>query len=138
MLTDLVATIPLPADRLMARYWPGPLTLVFAAKASVPTGLTAGSASIGARISSHETAQALVAMLGKPITCPSANPAGKQPPTRLEEARAFFGDEVDLYLDGGSLPGEPPSTIVDVRDGLRLLRAGAIDFDELCESVQQQ
>ena len=136
MLSDLVSVIPAPADHLMASFWPGPLTLVFAARPTVPAALTAGAGSIGARISSHPAAQALVAKLGKPVTAPSANPAGARPPIRVEDARAYFGDQVDLYLDDGPLAGEPPSTIVDVRDGLRLLRAGAIDFDAIRRSAE--
>jgi L-threonylcarbamoyladenylate synthase len=137
MLSELVSTIPPQADDLMQRFWPGPLTLVFTAKASLPLELTAGSGSIGTRVSSHPTAHALVAALARPLTAPSANPAGEEPPMGIEQARAYFGDQVDLYLDGGTLPGEPPSTIVDVRDGLRLLRAGAIDFDDVRDSVRQ-
>lgn len=138
MLADLVEAIPAVADQLMQRFWPGPLTLVLAAKVSVPEGLTAGTASIGVRISSHPVAQALVTALGKPLTTPSANPAGERPPTRIEHARDYFGKEVGLYLDAGVLPGEPPSTIVDVRDGLRLVRAGAIDFEDVRDSAQQR
>lgn len=137
MLADLVAEIPPQADDLMRRFWPGPLTLVFAAHAGLPEALTGGSGSIGARVSSHPTAQALAQNLERPLTAPSANPAGATPPVRVEEARTYFGDQVDFYVDGGVLPGEPPSTIVDVRDGLRLLRAGAIDFDDVRASVRQ-
>ncbi len=138
MLSDLVSAIPLHAEELMRRFWPGPLTLVFAAQSDLPPQLTAGSESIGARVSSHPIAQALVEALGKPLTAPSANPAGEMPPIRVEQARAYFGDQVDLYLDAGTLPGEPPSTLVDVRDGLRLLRAGAIAFDNIRDGSQRQ
>lgn len=137
MLMDIVADIPPSATALIDRFWPGPLTLVFTSKANLPAGLTGGSRSIGARVSSHPIAQALVAALAKPLTAPSANPAGAKPPTDVDEARAYFGDDVDFYLDGGSLAGEPASTIVDVRDGLRLLRAGAIDFEDVRGSAQQ-
>lgn len=136
MLAELVTEIPAQAESLMDRFWPGPLTLVFAARADLPAGLTANTQSIGARVSSHSIAQALVAALGRPLTAPSANPGGSTPPTRVDEAQAYFGDRVDLYLDAGPLPGEPPSTIVDVRDGLRLLRSGAIDFKDVRRGAQ--
>jgi L-threonylcarbamoyladenylate synthase len=134
MLDELVESVPDAAAGLIERYWPGPLTLVFAARGDLGVALTAGSGSIGVRISSHPVAQALVATLGRPLTSPSANPAGAAPPQRIEVAHAYFGDAVDCYLDAGPLPGEPPSTVVDVRDGLRLLRAGAIDFETLAGS----
>lgn len=131
MLEGLVESVPAAAIDLMQRYWPGPLTLVFAARREVSAALTADSGSIGVRISSHPMAQALIETLGRPVTAPSANPAGKTPPRRIEEAEAHFGAAVDFYLDAGPLPGEPASTVVDVRHGLRLLRAGAIDFETL-------
>jgi L-threonylcarbamoyladenylate synthase len=131
MLAEVAAAVPAAAERLIERFWPGPLTLVFSARPDLPAGLTAGSGSIGVRVSSDATAQALVAALGRPLTAPSANPAGMTPPRRIDEARAYFGTSVDLYLDGGTLPGEPASTVVDVRGGFRLLRAGAIDFADV-------
>jgi len=131
MLDGLATDVSAEAEKLIERFWPGPLTLVFAARADLPLGLTAGSGTIGARVSSHPTAHALTRALGSPLTAPSANPAGMRPPMRIEEARAYFGEAVDFYLDDGPLPGEPASTVVDVRDGLRLLRAGAIDFEEI-------
>jgi L-threonylcarbamoyladenylate synthase len=137
MLDDLATDISTEAEGLMQRFWPGPLTLVFAARPGVPVGLTGGSGTIGARISSHPTARALTKALAGPLTAPSANPAGMKPPVRIEEARAYFGDTVDFYLDDGPLPGEPASTVVDVRGGLRLLRAGAIDFEDVRGAVRQ-
>ncbi|MBI3784240.1 MAG: threonylcarbamoyl-AMP synthase [Deltaproteobacteria bacterium] len=126
MLSLLVADIPPLARRLMQRFWPGPLTIVFAASASVPEALSGGSGGIGVRVSSHPVATALVRALGKPLTTPSANPAGQPPPVTIAEARGYFGKGVDEYLDGGRLPGEPASTVVDVRQGLRVVREGAV------------
>lgn len=131
MLGELAESVPAEAAQLIERHWPGPLTLVFAARPRVPAALTGGSGGIGVRISSHPVARALVTALGRPLTSPSANPAGKPPPRGVEEAAAYFGAAVDFYLDGGPLPGEPASTVVDVRNGLRLLRAGAVGFESL-------
>jgi L-threonylcarbamoyladenylate synthase len=135
MLNRLVEAIPTKARVLIDRFWPGPLTMVFAARPGLPAALTAGTGSIAARVSSHPTAQALVAALGRPLTSPSANPAGQPPPKRIADARAYFGERVDCYLDAGALPGEPASTVVDVRGDLRLVRPGAIDF-EILQNVQ--
>ena len=73
LLTD---NIPEEAKRLMAEFWPGPLTLVFMASPSVNPRLTAGTGKIGVRISSNPIAQALAAGLGRPITATSANLSG--------------------------------------------------------------
>jgi len=126
MLRDLVTDVPALAQTLIRRFWPGPLTLVLPARPSVSASLTGDSDGIGVRLSSHAIATAVVRALGRPITTPSANPAGMAPPTTIDAARVYFGAQVDGYLDGGSLPAEPASTVIDVRDGWTLIRAGAI------------
>ena len=129
MLEDLVEEVSERAAELMRRFWPGPLTIVLRARTSVSRVLTGGSDGIGVRVSSHPTATGLVRALGRPVTAPSANPARMRPPTRVDEARAYFGTQVDFYLDAGTLPGEPASTVVDARDDVRVIRDGAVPAD---------
>jgi len=127
MLEQIVAAVPVAAARLIDEFWPGPLTLAFPAKGGVSAVLTGGSGTVAARISSHPIAQALVERLGKPLTSPSANPAGAPPPLEIETARAYFGAAVDTYLDGGALPGGSASTVVDCStESPRLVREGRI------------
>ncbi len=136
MLDQLAAEVPAPARALMRRFWPGPLIIVLRARDTVSPLLTGGGG-IGVRISSHPLATALVCALSHPVTAPSANPAGLPPPRRLDEARAYFGHRVDYYLDGGPLPGEPASTVVDAREGLTVLRHGAIAAEDLRTTVRR-
>jgi L-threonylcarbamoyladenylate synthase len=131
MLREIADEVSGGADALMRRFWPGPLTIVLRARPTVSEVLTAGSGGIGVRVSSHPLAAELVRRLGRPVTAPSANPAGRRPPACVEDARAYFGARVDDYLAGGRLPGEPPSTVVDMRDDLRIIRAGAVSADAL-------
>jgi len=127
MAERVVADLPPRARELMARHWPGALTLVLRARADVPREVTAGSGTVGVRLSAHPLARALVSALGEPITAPSANPSGLAPPTTAAEVAAYFGDRVALVLDGGATPGGEPSTVVDVtRDPPRVVRAGAV------------
>lgn len=127
MLTTLVRELSRDAIRLMEGFWPGPLTLVLPARKSVAASLTGGTGTIGVRCSSHSTAAGLVAGLGRPVTTPSANPAGAEPPVTVRQARAYFGDGVEYYVDGGTLPGGKGSTIVRLdADGLRVIREGVI------------
>ena len=88
VLVDSVAMVeriagPLSAEarRLMARHWPGALTLVLKATAGVPDAITAGTGTIGVRLSSHPVALGLVRLLGAPVTAPSANRSDAPPPT---------------------------------------------------------
>jgi len=126
MAEAVAVAIPPEVRRLAARFWPGPLTLVLPARDRLPPPLTAGSGTIGVRVPGHPVAAALVAGLGRPVTAPSANPPGRPPARRVHEARAYFGDGVAAYLDGGELPGGA-STVAAVDAGrVRVLRAGPV------------
>jgi L-threonylcarbamoyladenylate synthase len=126
MAETIAAEVPEGARRLAARFWPGPLTLVLRARPGLSAALTAGSGTIGVRAPGHPTAAAIVDGLGGPVTAPSANPPGAAPPRRLDEARAYFGDGVDVYVDGGELQGGA-STVASVDgDEVRVLRAGVV------------
>lgn len=126
MLAGLARPLSDTARRLVEHFWPGPLTLVLDAEDGIHPALTAGTGTVGVRISSCPIATGIVRAVGVPLTAPSANPAGAPPPRRLAEVWGYFGDHIDFYVDGGDLPGEPASTVVDVRDGMRILREGAI------------
>jgi L-threonylcarbamoyladenylate synthase len=126
MLGDLVSDISPAAAVLMRHFWPGPLTIVLTARPGLSEVLTAGTGTIGIRLSSHPTATALVRACGRPITASSANPAGMPPPHEVEAAKRYFGTQVDAYVDGGVLHGVPPSTVVDARGRVAIVRAGAV------------
>ena len=127
MTERLATTISPRARALMARHWPGALTLVLPARPEIPPEVTAGTGTIGVRLSAHPVARALVTALGGPITAPSANPSDRPPPTSAAEVVAYFGDALPLILDGGATAGGGPSTVLDVTvDPPRVIRAGAI------------
>jgi L-threonylcarbamoyladenylate synthase len=127
MVERLVVEVPARARELMARHWPGALTLVLRAGAEVPREVTAGSGTVGVRLSALPLARALVSALGEPITAPSANPSGLAAPTTAAEVARYFEHGVALVLDGGRTPGGQPSTVVDVtREPPRVVRAGAV------------
>jgi L-threonylcarbamoyladenylate synthase len=136
MAESLAAEIPEAARRLAARFWPGPLTLVLRARAGLAPPLTAGTGTIGVRVPGHAVAAALLAGLGGPVTAPSANPPGAEAPRRVEDARAYFGDRVAVYLDGGALPGGA-STVAAVDGGeVRVLRPGLVSEAALREALR--
>jgi len=117
-----------PAAReLIARHWPGALTLVLPARSIVPPALTADTGTIGVRQPGHAVARALAAALRAPVTAPSANITGDTPPTRVDEVLRVFDGRIELILDGGPTAGGPPSTVLDVTvDPPRVLREGAV------------
>ena len=127
MAESLTSRVPDRARALMARHWPGALTLVLPAQASVPLALTAGTGTIGVRWPAHAVAEGLVRALGEPITAPSANPSDLTPPCTADEVLAYFDGVLDLVLDAGPTPGGPASTVLDVTvEPPRLLRRGAV------------
>jgi L-threonylcarbamoyladenylate synthase len=129
-LRHVAIDVPERARTLMDRHWPGALTLVFRAAPQLPAELTAGTGTVGVRVPNHRVARALVSQLGLPVTAPSANPTGGDPPTTADGVLAYFRDVLDLVLDGGPTPGGAPSTVVDVTvDPPRVLRQGAVTLE---------
>ena len=91
------------------------------------------------RVSSHPIARALAAGLGHPVTATSANLAGRAPSRSAAEARAAFGAKVKVYLEGGTVAGDAPSTVVEVgTHGWAVLREGAISMSQLAAALGQQ
>lgn len=131
MAESLVKAVSAAARDLMTRYWPGPLTLVFAAGAGLPGGLTGGTGTIGIRVPSHPVALGVVRAAGFPVTAPSANVSGSEPPTMAAAVHRAFDGQIELILDGGATKGGLPSTILDVTvTPPRLIRLGAVAFPE--------
>lgn len=138
-LSGLAGVIPHLYRPLMKAFWPGPLTLVFPARAELSSLLTGKGGGVGVRISPHPVAANLGQLWGRPMTATSANPSGMPAATNAEEVRHFFGDEVVFILDGGQTPGGMSSTVVGLRQGaLQLIRAGVIDFSLLMQVVKAE
>jgi len=126
-MAETVAHVAPTARDLMTRYWPGALTLVLPALPVVPPIVTAGTGTLGVRLSPHPIARGLVELLGEPVTAPSANPSGLAPPTSAAGVLAYFPEGIDLILDGGVTPGGEPSTVLDLTtEPARILRQGAV------------
>ena len=129
---DLVKDVPSEAWRLMSRFWPGPLTLVFVASAKVPDLITAGTGKIGIRVPGDPLTTLLLRTFAVPITATSANRSGAASPTTAQEVLETLGHDVALILDAGKTPGGMPSTVVDVTTSpITLLREGQISAEML-------
>ncbi len=125
-LEPFVQNIPPAAAVLMNAFWPGPLTIVFPAAIRLSDAVTAGTRSVGIRLSAWQPLCDLLCRVG-PVTGTSANREGMPPPTTAEEVRHYFGDALDLIVDAGPTPGGQPSTVIDVHGPIRIIRDGAID-----------
>jgi L-threonylcarbamoyladenylate synthase len=122
------------AEKLAARFWPGPLTLVLPRRtdATVSLLVSAGLDSVALRVPSHRIAQALLAAVDRPLAAPSANASGRITATSAAHVAAELGGKVGMILDGGATPLGLESTVIGF-DGDRavLLRPGAIARDEI-------
>ncbi|MGI6639830.1 MAG: L-threonylcarbamoyladenylate synthase [Desulfobulbus sp.] len=128
----LAAQSPPVYTQLIRFFWPGPLTLVFPARTSLPHQLTARTRGIGLRQSPHPVAAKLLAAFGGPLTATSANRSGTEPATSAQQAASLVQGALGFVLDGGETPGGAGSTVVGLHAGiLHCLRPGKIPFAEV-------
>jgi L-threonylcarbamoyladenylate synthase len=137
-LEMLVAKIPPAADAIMRAFWPGRVTLVMAARNSIPVRLTAQTGKIGVRLAGHVVAAALVQQSGCPVTGTSANRSGNPGCYRLSDLDATVAGQVDLILDAGQLRGGTGSTVVDVTGQKpQILREGEVTAAEIRRALTE-
>jgi len=130
-ISELTEDISENAEILMQHFWPGPLTLALKAKDHLSALLTAGGKTLGVRIPGNALTCALLEGVG-PLTAPSANPSDEKAPASADEVADYFGEELDLIIDGGVTPGDKSSTLLDMTTHAPvLLRAGAISIADL-------
>jgi L-threonylcarbamoyladenylate synthase len=128
--------IPNSVDRLAARFWPGPLTILVPKRADLPESVSTTS-TVGVRVPDHEIARQLLRAAG-PMAVTSANISGGQSPVTAQEAYEQLKGRIDLILDGGKTPGGVPSTLVDCTTSeLKILREGPVSLEELLSALDQ-
>ncbi|MCH7824062.1 MAG: threonylcarbamoyl-AMP synthase [Acidobacteria bacterium] len=126
-LGDWVSEFPPAFDRLVAHFWPGPMTMVLPPRAGLPSALT-GSGGIAVRLTSHPVARGLIRACGTALPGTSANRTGEPPCADAAAVRAAFGDQLTVVVDGGPTAAGEPSTLLDLSgEKPRILRPGAID-----------
>lgn len=122
------------AERLMARFWPGPMTLVLKRRADCGLSdlVSAGLDTVAIRMPKHDVAQALLTAAGKPLAAPSANLSGHVSATSAEHVAADLGDAVAMILDAGPTVLGLESTVVDATGKAPvLLRPGGVTVAEI-------
>ena len=137
---DPLCEIPDRAPVLMDAFWPGPLTLLFPKKSTVPDQVTASLPTVAIRMPSHPVASALLKTCGLPVAAPSANRSGRPSPTTALHVLEDMKGRIPLILDGGPCDVGLESTVVDLCHGKPvILRPGGITREmlekALCEEV---
>lgn len=135
-LEPLVRMIPAAARCLMDAFWPGPLTIVFPAAEGLSDVVTAGTASVGIRLSAWPPLVDLLKRVG-PLTGTSANREGATPARTAQEVLEQLSDAVRLIVDAGPTPGGLPSTVIDVCGSIRIVREGAIPRAIIAEQLNR-
>lgn len=119
-------------QRLTARFWPGPLTLVLPRRESVPDLVASGLPTVAVRMSAHPVFSAIVGACGFPLAAPSANRFGRISPTAAAHVESELAGRIPLIIDGGETTHGVESTIVAVADGkLEILRSGPVTREDL-------
>ena len=123
--------------RLASAFMPGPLTVILPKKEIVPYQTTGGLETVAIRCPAHPVAHEIIKAAGVPIAAPSANISGRPSATEVEYVIEDFDGRVDMIVDGGACEIGLESTIVLItndggKEGLILLRPGAITYDALC------
>lgn len=119
-------------DALIAKFWPGPLTLVLPRRDIIPDIVTAGLDTVAVRMSAHPVFRSVIERFAKPLAAPSANRFGRISPTTADHVRIELSARIPLIVDGGATTHGIESTIVAVEGAsLRILRAGPVTPDDL-------
>ncbi|NLW48272.1 MAG: threonylcarbamoyl-AMP synthase [Firmicutes bacterium] len=131
-LGQIVSSISPAAERLIQRFWPGPLTLIFPKKANVSPVVTANLNSVAVRMPSHPVAQELLRLTGIPVAAPSANLSGKPSPTNGEHVINDLLGKIEMIIDAGPCPAGVESTVLSLMgEEPIILRPGTITREEL-------
>lgn len=125
----LVTAVPASARRLMEAFWPGALTIVLPRREEVDADLGDEDATIGLRCPAHPVPRALSRLVG-PFAATSANRHGDAPATSAQQVAATIPG-VALVLDGGSCVSRPSTVVDSTGDTPRLLRPGAVEWDDI-------
>ncbi|GAA3698880.1 L-threonylcarbamoyladenylate synthase [Terrabacter ginsenosidimutans] len=127
----LATQVPDYAQRLMEKFWPGPLTLVLKAQTSLHWDLGDTNGTVALRVPAHELTLELLGDIG-PMAVTSANTTGDPAARTVDEAVGMLGESVGVYLDGGPAGEGQPSTIIDCTGETPVtLRIGALSQDDI-------
>jgi L-threonylcarbamoyladenylate synthase len=122
--------------KLAAKFWPGPLTMVFPKKPALQDVVTFGLDSVGVRIPDNDVALQLLSLCGGLLVGSSANRTGEEPPRSVQEMSDELKGMVDVVLDGGPTVQGMPSTVVDLSlEKPRILREGPISLEAILDAL---
>jgi L-threonylcarbamoyladenylate synthase len=119
--------LPLAHAELVKDHWPAPLSMIFESS-NIPEWLHKKTRSLAVRLPKHNDLIELIKKVG-PVVSTSVNPQSMKPATSAEEAKKYFGNRLDFYVDAGKINGQP-STLAKIENGkIEIIRQGAYEFN---------
>ena len=135
----LVSSIPDTAEKLIEKFWPGNVTIIFNAAKQVPDLITAGTGKIGLRMPLHPVAKALVDTVDCPITGTSANISGTPATNTIDTIDPYIIQNADMILDAGKLKTGLGSTVVDItQNPVKIIRQGQTPQSDITRAIQNK
>lgn len=137
MLEDVVKEVPEVARQLLLATWEGRLTIKLPLSKKLPRkvyrDLSKPDGKVGVRLPHSPVVACLVKAAGVPVLVSSANRSQKTGAASVASIRQQFSRSIDLFIEDGDLPAQPPSTVVEFqKDGsLKVVRAGAVSEKEI-------
>jgi len=134
MAKKYVKNYNLVADKLINKFWPGALTIVFKKNDNVPNEITAGTDTVGIRMCDNVVTNKIIEKLNVPLAVPSANKSNRPSGTNIFDIMSDFSDDIDIYIDYGNSKIGIESTIVEINDdneSVKILRKGKITKKEI-------
>lgn len=135
-LYEVAADVNIVTEKLVEKFWPGPLTIIQPRGARIPANVSSGLATVAVRFPSHPIAQALIRASGVPIAAPSANLFAHPSSTTAEHVLEDLAGRVDIIINGGPAIIGLESSVVDlISSPPRLLRPGGIAYEDLAALI---
>ena len=125
-LEDFGVVLNDDSKKILESFWPGKVSVVLSCENEKMQHLSRGGKTLAFRLPKDETLSRLLKKTG-PLVAPSANLAGKKPAHTCAEAKGYFGEKIDFYVDAGKLESQP-STLIEIGNNgiIKILREGAV------------
>lgn len=112
---DQLFDVPSDSERkVLTKVWPGKVSVILSSP-SAPSWIERGNITVAYRLPKNTPLQQLIAITG-PLIAPSANPQGQPPARTIQKAIAYFGEQIDFYVDGGETTDDMPSQLLRVHE----------------------
>jgi len=115
-------------EEFLLKHWPGKISIILPCPLEEFSYIHRGKKTIAFRIPDNEELRELLGKVG-PLVAPTVNPEGEEPAKTITEAKNYFGNTVDFYVDQGKKVSEP-STLIQIQgESVKVLREGASNFN---------